>query len=92
MFAHTVIQRVRDVAFSQLDDELLAIDVDHGFLFSMNETAGQVWGAISEPIAVDALCDRLTARYAVDADTCRRDVLGLLEWLREAGLVTVVGE
>jgi hypothetical protein len=89
VFGHTVIQRARDVAFSQLDDELLAIDVDQGHLYSMNETAGDVWAAISEPIAVDTLCAGLTARYAIDADTCRRDVVNLLEWLREAGLVVV---
>jgi hypothetical protein len=88
---HTVIRRA-GVPFTQLDDELLAIDAQQGLLFSLNETGGRVWDAIAEPSSVARVCETLAARYAVDDVTCQRDVLALVEQLRDARLVEVVGD
>ena len=34
--SHTLISRIVDVAFSQLDDELLAINAQDGYCYSIN--------------------------------------------------------
>jgi hypothetical protein len=54
--------------FSQLDDELLAIDAQAGYCYSLNETAGRVWDLIATPMSLDAICAQLLmalgGRYA----------------------------
>lgn len=78
--------------FTQLDDELLAIDAEQGLLFSLNETAGQVWHTIAEPVSIATVCTRLSAAYHVDEATCEREVIALVERLRDARLVEIVGD
>ena len=85
----SIVRRGRDIPFSELDDELLAIDAQAGYCYSLNESAGRVWSLISAPIEVSEICARLRLEYVVDEATCLEEVLGLLQGLAEAGLVQV---
>jgi len=83
------IRRSGRVPFSHLDDELLAIDVQQGYLYSLNETGGLVWDAMAEPIMVSEICARLASAFDVDEATCERDVVAVVSALCEAGLAEV---
>lgn len=83
----TIIRRARELPFSELDDELFAIDAQAGYCYSLNEQGGRIWELIDPPAPVHAICARLRAEYAVDEETCLRDVIDLLEQFRQAGLV-----
>jgi hypothetical protein len=87
--SHTSVQRSKEIPFSQLDDELLAIDADAGYCYALNETAGRVWELIASPITIDAVCAQLGKEYTVDEATCLREVLVLLQRLCNAGLAQV---
>ena len=89
MNATTIVQRSKDILFSQLDDELLAVDAESGFVYSFNESAGRVWELIESPTPIGAVCAQLRKDYAVDEATCERDVIALLQGLYDAGLVQV---
>lgn len=89
IFLDSVVWRSTDVVFSRLDDELLAIDAQAGFCYSMNETAGRIWDMISAPIAVSEVCSRLTTEFKVSHDACIHDVLPLLEEMHEAGIIMI---
>ncbi len=86
---NSIVSRAVEAQFKQLDDELLAIDEQAGFLYSMNETASRVWELIAQPSAVSNVCSHLRRTFAVDKATCQREVLVLLQELHEAGLVQV---
>jgi len=86
----SVVQRAKDVPFSQLDDELLAIDAQAGYCYSLNETAGRVWELIAVPLSIRAVCTQLREHYAVDETICQQEVIMLLKGLCDAGLVQVV--
>jgi Coenzyme PQQ synthesis protein D (PqqD) len=85
----TTFRRTKDIPFSQLDDELLAVDAAAGYCYSLNETAGRVWDLIATPLSLDAICAQLRREFAVDEQTCQSEVVALLEGLREAGLAQV---
>src|SRR5258708_37340957 len=85
----SLIARMRDVKFDQLDDEFYAVDSKSGFFYNMNETGNRVWELISTPMSVDRLCARLQQEYRVDAATCLAQVTKILTQLREAGLIKV---
>ena len=88
----TVVKRTERVPFTLLDDELLAIDVQQGFVYSLNETGQRVWDAIAQPASVRDISLRLTECYEVDEATSRQAVITLLGQLCEAGLAEVVDE
>ncbi|HNX97492.1 MAG TPA: PqqD family protein [Candidatus Aminicenantes bacterium] len=88
----TIVKRGRDIPFSQLDHELLAIDSQAGYCYSLNETASRVWGLLEEPSTIEAICCELRLQYAVDEATCLREVTELLRGMCEAKLVEIVEE
>ena len=83
------IRRSAHLSFSHLDDEVLAIDVQRGYLYSLNDTGGRIWDAIADPVTVGEICDRLGTLFDVDESTCQRDVVALIAALCENGLVEV---
>ena len=87
--AETIVRRKDRLVFSTLDHEVLAIDAEHGFLYSLNETGRLVWDAIAEPRTVGDLCTRVRAVYDVDDATCQSAVVALLAQLGDAGLVEI---
>ena len=88
----TVVKRSESAMFARLDDELLAIDAQLGFLYSLNESGGRVWAAIAEPTLVRDVCARLIDAYDVDDDTCQRSVIALLDQLCDTGLAEIVSD
>lgn len=90
MDSNTIVERVKGLEFSRLDEAYLAIDADAGYCYGLNSTAGAIWDRIDAPISVSEICARLGRDYDADEDTLRRDVLALLSSLRDAGLVQIV--
>lgn len=86
---NSLVCRTKDVLFSNLDDELLAIDSQAGFCYSMNATAGRVWDQITTPISVSAICSQLLTEFEVDEELCQQEVLTLLHKLQESDLIQV---
>jgi len=87
--AESVVSRSADIVFSKLDDELLAIDAQAGYCYSMNETSGRIWEMLSVPVSVGAICSRLGKEYSVDEAVCLREVLPLMQKLHDSGLIQV---
>ena len=92
IYSADIVKRCKDMPFSQLDDELLAIDAQAGYCYSLNETAGRVWELIATPMPVSAVCALLRQEFAVDEATCLRETVALLQALCDAELVKVIGE
>lgn len=86
----TVLKRVERLPFARLDQELLALDAERGYVYCLNHAAGHVWDLFREPTSVAAACERLMRDFAVDDAACHRDVLAILNHLLEAGLVEIV--
>ena len=85
----SIVQRARNILFSKLDDEMLAVDGEGGYCYSLNKSAGRVWELLAAPISVESVCELLCKDFDVDHETCERDVIELLQHLCEDGLVSV---
>ena len=92
LHAKSVVCRAKEVLFSRLDDELLAIDSQAGYCYSLNETAGMVWDLIAEPMRIRDICTRLGEHFRVDEAECLADVIELLQGLYHADLVKIGDE
>ncbi len=85
----TVVIRDEKVAFASLGTEMLGMDERAGYCYSLNGPAARVWELIETPRSATDICRQLCEEFAVDAQTCLRDVLEILASMREAGLVQV---
>ncbi len=83
----TLLTRTSSVLQSEVDGDIVALDVEKGQCYGMNTVASQVWALLEAPMTPAQICARLEADYEVDEDTCRAQVLGLLEDLLAEGLV-----
>lgn len=92
MQSNTILQRTDKVQFAQLDDEMLAIDEEAGYCYSLNVTAIKIWELLATPTSFASLCEQLSASYRVDYDTCAHDVGELLAELEQAKLLQVGDE
>ena len=63
-------------------------DLVTGRLFYLNRTAAEVWRGLREVSAEEAIAHDLAARYVMDLPAARRDVLALIESLKQAGFST----
>jgi Coenzyme PQQ synthesis protein D (PqqD) len=77
---------------AEIDDEILALSVEQGTCYGMNQVGSRVWKLLSKPIRICDLCQVLLAEYNVDPDVCERQVIDLLEELRTEGLIATLEE
>ncbi len=81
--------RTRNVLFSTVGLEVLALNIDRGQCYGFNDTASVIWEMLETPQSVPAICGALEARFAVDPEECRIDVERLLDEMVQDELVSV---
>jgi hypothetical protein len=77
---------------AEIDDEILALSIEHGTCYGMNRVGSRIWNLVAKPIRICDLCAALLAVYRVNPEVCERQVLDLLEELRAEGLIATVEE
>ncbi len=72
---------------AEIDNEIVALSIEHGTCYGMNRVASRIWKLLAQPIRICDLCSALLTEYRVDYDVCERQVLTLLEDLRAEALI-----
>ena len=52
-------------------------------LITVNELGAFIWDALAEDVTLDALVERITDTYEIDAETARTDEVAFLEELQK---------
>jgi hypothetical protein len=86
----TVIVRADGLLEAEIDNEIVALSIEHGACYGLNRVGSRVWTLLASPIRVGDLISTLLTEYQVDPDDCERQVLDLLEELRAEGLIGTV--
>ena len=76
---------------TEVDEELLIVDLDGGELFSLSGTAKAVWNAIDDKRDEGAIAAIMAEQHDGDSDTIVADVHALLVELQRAALVEITG-
>lgn len=84
-------KRSHKALHASIGEDVVALHVENGQCYGMDNVSAAVWNLLEEPIGVQAICDRLRQSYDVTPDVCRRDVERLLDNLRSEGLIESVG-
>jgi hypothetical protein len=80
-------QRCPDTLAAEVNGEVVALNVERGQCYGLNEVASRIWDMLAEPRTIDQLRDALTENYEVDAETCESEVKRLIGELQAEGLV-----
>jgi hypothetical protein len=70
-----------------IEDAYVMVNLDLGHYVSLNCTATDAWNAIERPAPISEIVSKLTARYDVPVEHCRKSVTELLEKLEAMGLI-----
>lgn len=76
-----------DVAHTDTDDGAVLLHQHTGQYWQLNATGAGILTAVLDGRDVDHIATELADRHAIEPDRARRDVTGLLDRLRAAGLV-----
>lgn len=89
---HTRLARNDAIVFTELDDTIVMMDVEEGRYYELDPVGARVWALLESGPSVAAICDALLAEYEVTPETCREDILGFLEELKDLKVVLVQPE
>jgi len=85
--ADTVVARSGGFLDAEIDNEVVALSIEHGTCYGLNRVGSQIWRLLATPTRISDVCVALLRDYEVDPDVCERQVVELLEELRAEGLV-----
>ena len=86
----TYIKRNNEVFASQIDDEVVMMNIQSGKYYGMDTIGSRIWELINEKIQVQQVIDQLIEEYDVSAEQCQNDVLEFLDELNQNKLVEVL--
>jgi len=83
--------RCEELLEADVNGEIVALHIDKGQCYGMNNVASRIWQLLAEPTSPEQICARLAEEYEVDPGTCRADVDALLAELKAEGLIKPAG-
>ena len=83
------IKRNKEIFASEIDDEVVMMNVDTGKYYGMDTVGSRIWELIAEEIQVKEVINKLMEEYDVGEEQCEKDVLEFLNELYENKLVQV---
>lgn len=83
----TVVARNDGFIQAEIDDEIVALNIEHGTCYGLNRVGSRIWNILAKPARIGDICATLLTEYMVDPLVCERQVLDLLEELRADGLI-----
>ncbi|MES2033623.1 MAG: PqqD family peptide modification chaperone [Pseudomonadota bacterium] len=84
-----IVVRNEGLLSTEVDGELVAMSIENGACYGLNAVGTRIWALIAEPRSIDSLCAQLLTEFKVDAETCRSEVMDLIESLRAEAMVTL---
>ncbi|MEM9898870.1 MAG: PqqD family protein [Pseudomonadota bacterium] len=67
--------------------EWALLDMDNSFYYTLNATGGRIWEALQNGTSLEVLVSEMVNDFEVDQETCKSDVVSVLDHLVDAGLV-----
>ena len=77
---------------SELDGEVVILNLSSGIYYGLNEVGNRVWELIQQPRSFEELCGVLVDEYDVSSDICQQELTKLLLELKNACLIEVRDE
>ena len=76
-----------EIAAKVIDGEAIIINLTTGVYYSMDSVGGRIWKLLESHHDLDTISNILAAEYDAEAESCREDVLGLVQQLLDENLL-----
>jgi hypothetical protein len=83
----TQVCRSSNLLTSEIDGEVVMMSLEQSSYYGLDVIGSRIWQLLAEPLPVSELVAKLLEEYDVDALTCQRDVLALLEQMHAQNLI-----
>ena len=87
--SNTLISRNPSQVFSEIDGQVVMLNVKKEAYYTLNEVGSAIWKEIESPRKLEDLIIFLTEAYEVTYEKCRDEMIPFLNELREAGVVII---
>ncbi len=83
----TVIRRSDSILASNLENEVVMMDVESGSYYGLEEPASRIWDLLAEPKSVSDLVVALQSEYDITPEQCQHEVISFVEELKKRKVV-----
>lgn len=83
----TPVVRADSAISTEIDGELVALDVTRGICYGLNRVGTRIWQLIETPRSAREIADILVPEFEVSTEVCTEQTLDLLRDLAAAELV-----
>lgn len=85
----SVIVQKRGLDSTDLDDEVVMMDIDRGKYYNFNAVGSRIWEIIEKPISVKEVVGELLKEFDIDEKKCEASVLNFVNRLKDDELITI---
>ncbi|MGH9718361.1 MAG: PqqD family protein [Candidatus Acidiferrales bacterium] len=85
----SIVGATRNHVSCSLGDEAAILSLKNSVYYGLNPVGTRVWNLVQQAKSVSEIRDALVDEYDVETQQCERDVLDLLQRMREQGLIEV---
>ena len=85
--SETVVQRSENVLFSELDSEIVMMDIQQGNYYELEEPATRIWELAETPVRVSEICATLQDEYEIEAAQCETEVIAFVQELESREVI-----
>ena len=83
----TAVIRKPDVIFTDMDGDVVAINIDKGEYYGIGGIGSRIWVLLENNITIQGIVDAICSEYEVDEETCTSDTIKFINELMENGMV-----
>jgi hypothetical protein len=82
--------RNSEILSTEMDGEVVMMDVDQGFYFSLSSGVGAtIWSLLENPVSTAQIIAGVCNEYNTTPDECRTDIEGFVVQLHEKQLISL---
>ncbi len=90
MNTNNTVSRSPELIASNIDGQIVMMSIESSAYYNLDNIGSEIWQLLEAPMKIAEICETLMGRYAVDANTCQRDVLHFIERLANEGVLVLI--
>lgn len=87
MDKNTIIVRKKYAVSTDIDKEIVVMDMDSNQYLSFNKIGTRIWELMKDPISIEDICNELLKEYNVNSKVCYNEVCSFLEGLKKEKII-----
>ena len=87
---NSVVSRNEDVAYTYMDDEMVAMGGEDNLYYGVNAVGAEIWAYLDKgTVSIQGICDELQRRYDVAQEHCLTDVFAFVQQMHEKNMLII---